>query len=1512
MGLMARLTDDAPDDIGARSPLSRFETADAASRVVATEVTPDLHDHATPTAGPLKQIGAPQLSAEAPGTPDAHNTLLAAVKNGPLSMLSTQLATLALNAGSASAASALARNEEPTGASATANADGRYITIDATARSGDGAALLAQLEAIGLEHGASFGAMAGGRLPIDQVSALSAIPDLAFARESEAVTNTGSVTSQGDKSEHSDLARAEFSVDGSGITVGILSDSFNNLGGQASGQASGDLPAGTGTQVLAEYDQKWGAGTDEGRAMAEIVHDVAPASSIIFATAFESEAGFAQNIVALANAGAKVIVDDVYYTQEPLYQDGVIAQAIEQVVKNDGVIYFSAAGNNAHQGFEAHYVASGLAPETGYESFAKLSTGARSDFLPITLRPGDEADIVLQWTEPSADASPGKGSQSDIDLFLYDGHGTQVASSVDDNIAGGNPVEEIDFTNNGSTTVTYNIAVGLFAGAAPTAFKILSLGDGTLGTSSLNINNGTVFGHPAAVDAIAVGAAWYKDTPAFGKSPPSIENFSSAGPVTIYFDENGNLLPTPEIRQTPNIVAPDGADTTFFYPGVDYEHNGFENFDGTSAAAPHAAAVAALMLQANASLTAQDIENLLGDSAIDMDNPKTAGFDKGFDVATGYGLIQANLAVKYADTLTITADAGHGKLLGTHLDDVFKGGAGNHVLDGRDGNDTLDYSAAKSTVTIDLATGKASNGFGGTDSFVDIENFVFGKVNAVVKGDNKDNTLTGNDGNDSLSGLDGADTLDGGKGNDLLDGGTGADKMAGGAGNDTYVVDELGDLVTEHTGEGVDTVRTSIDLDLTTKGYLGQEIENLLLLAGATKGTGNELANTITGNNSDNTLDGGAGADMLIGGKGNDTYEVDDAADKITELAGQGTNDTVETAITFSIAAFAQVENLKLLGSGNIDAIGNALGNQLIGNAGNNTLSGGGGNDTLNGGSGADTMIGGIGNDTYLVDQSGDQVIENPNGGVDTVIVTTAAIADATTFANVENFAITGAADWTFTGNGANNVITGAGGNDTLSGDAGNDTLNGGDGNDTLAGGDGNDTLAGGKGNDTLSGDVGNDRLDGGDGDDTLHGGAGNDSLAGGDGNDLLDGGIGIDTLIGGSGNDTYLVDNVRDRVIEGAGGGIDTIESDISLSLATLVYVENLTLFGATTHDATDTHALSGTGNALANIITGNAGDNVLNGGAGDDTLNGNDGNDTLVGGLGADTMTGGAGNDIYNVDNAGDHIVEGVGGGHDLIITTITLDLTGGNFAGQEIEAVTLAGKAALSIIGNDLGDTLTGNAAANHLTGGDGADKLNGGGGADVMAGGDGNDTYIVDNTKDTVIEDANKGTHDLVTSSVSYALSDNVEDLTLTGTAAISGTGNGDANVIAGNAANNVLSGLADDDTLSGGKGDDRLIGGSGADTFKYEALTDRGTGKEVITDFTKGAGGDVLDVHDLLTGLGDGAHAAGDGFIRFVDSGANTIVQIDANGAAGGANFVTLVTVLNVHLDPTTDAANLHL
>lgn len=340
----------------------------------------------------------------------------------------------------------------------------------------------------------------------------------------------------------------------------------------------------------------------------------------------------------MARAGADVIVDDIIFFAEPMFQDGVIAQAADKV-KRKGVPYFSAAGNNARDSYASRYRDSGVVGAFG---------GIRHDFDPgpavndlqtVTLGTGTTI-FSFQWAEPFFSVSGAPGSASDMDILVYltDGTFTGIAGATFN--IGGDAVEVFAITNSGAPAQV-QIGLELFDGPAPRFLKYVFFGSMTV--DEFDTASGTVYGHANAAGAEAVGAAFYPETPAFGQSPPLIEPFSSAGFTPILFRTNGT--PTLRIRRKPEIVAPDGTDTTFFPPPPlnpnDVEGNGFPNFFGTSAAAPHAAGVAALLLEIRPNASPNRIYRVLQRTAIDMDDPATPGFDIGFDFGTGFGLIDA-------------------------------------------------------------------------------------------------------------------------------------------------------------------------------------------------------------------------------------------------------------------------------------------------------------------------------------------------------------------------------------------------------------------------------------------------------------------------------------------------------------------------------------------------------------------------------------------------------------------------------------------------------------------------------------------------------------------------------------------------------------------------------------------------------------------------------------------------------------------------------------------------------
>jgi Ca2+-binding RTX toxin-like protein len=748
-----------------------------------------------------------------------------------------------------------------------------------------------------------------------------------------------------------------------------------------------------------------------------------------------------------------------------------------------------------------------------------------------------------------------------------------------------------------------------------------------------------------------------------------------------------------------------------------------------------------------------------------------------------------------------TLDA-QGKVAGGTINEIetFEGGASVYDVSG---------------ISVSIATLASSWINDDTEGFLKA---VF-KANDTITGSSADDFMVGYAGNDTISGLAGSDTLNGdagndsldggtendsllgGAGNDRLNGGTGSDDMDGGAGNDTYLAESTTDAAAE---AGVGTAGgTDIVLSSATAYSLGTNIENLTLIegGGSIGGTGNALNNVITGNSGDNELNGDAGKDKLLGGIGNDT---------------------------------------------------------LSGGADNDTLDGGTGDDSLDGGSGDDSMAGGAGNDTYSVDSLKDKATEslaNTKGGGDDTVESSVSftlgnnlddlvLLDSATPVNGTGNAL----DNAITGNKDANTLSGLAGKDALAGNGGDDSLSGGDGDDALDGGDGSDTLDGGKGTDQLTGGIGNDTyvLDLADtfselgedlsdtvaamfaidlndakyaeienatllgsaklnatgdvGDNILTGNSGVNTLTGNDGDDTLDGGKGMDSLVGGKGNDIYFADNAKEKIVDGEGEA-DEVRSTVTFALAALAGIENLTLLGAA--------ALNGTGDGGDNAVTGNDGKNKLDGGGGDDTVDGGLGNDTVTGGAGNDTLKGGQGNDMYLVD-AGDTVVEAADEGTDTVQSAVNASIA----AFANVENLILTGTAAIGGTGNSGNNVITGNTGDN---------ALDGGAGADTMIGGKGNDTYTVDDAKDVVTEAGGAGTDTVLTSLGGYALPMNVENLMLTGSGNIGGSGNTLANLLTGNDGDNVLDGLTGNDTLSGGSGGvDTLNGGLGTDTYLYAA------------------------------------------------------------------------------------------
>jgi len=509
-------------------------------------------------------------------------------------------------------------------------ADGRVLVdIDADVT----VALLRQIESSGGTIVASVPRFHSVRaqVPLEAVESLAALTNVTFVKQAVmARTRTGSVESEGDITHGAIGARTNFGVNGSGIKVGVLSDSVKNL---STSQSTGDLP--TNVVVLPGQSGTSISGNEgEGTAMLEIVHDLAPGAQLYFATAFASEASFAQNILDLRSNGCNIIVDDVGYFDEPAFQDGIIAQSVNSVTA-DGALYFSSAGNGGRldagtgAAWEGDFVDGGPVGAPMNHGRTDETGGRLHNFGSATydtiVGPTATYYVNLFWADPWG------ASTNDYDLFALNSSG----SAVDDYSNGTqvgvqNPYEIVTAASAGD-----RIVVIKFSGASRFIhLELLANGYGTLAVST----PGDVRGHNAATNAFAVAAVdVHSAYPGLFNSSNTNEYFSSDGPRKMFFQANGAPI-TPgnfmssggAVRLKPDISAADGASNSVA---------GFNPFFGTSAAAPHAAAVAALLWSYSPSLTTSQMRAILTNTAIDIG---TAGWDRD----AGFGIVMPGAAIQ--------------------------------------------------------------------------------------------------------------------------------------------------------------------------------------------------------------------------------------------------------------------------------------------------------------------------------------------------------------------------------------------------------------------------------------------------------------------------------------------------------------------------------------------------------------------------------------------------------------------------------------------------------------------------------------------------------------------------------------------------------------------------------------------------------------------------------------------------------------------------------------------------
>ncbi|ELS04865.1 Ca2+-binding protein, RTX toxin [Xenococcus sp. PCC 7305] len=1152
-----------------------------------------------------------------------------------------------------------------------------------------------------------------GYIAFDNISNLEVLVDegliMGVIPVYKPVTNVGDTDSQADFVQEANRVRAALptSYDGTGQTIAVFSDSYDTSGdGSAAADiTSGDLPAG-GVTVLQELDEP---GSDEGRAMLQLVHDLAPGADLVFSSVFFGEADFAQQIRDAADStigNSSVLVDDIGYLSEPFFQDGLIAQAIDDVVTNEDVTYFSAAGNSADESYEAtsiNFVNTGVG--TGQFSDIKydFDPGAGIDTnQQITLAPGASFRISFQWDDPFFTTS---GVDTDLDIFIYDSANNLVDQSASNNIANQTPFEIVVVENTSASNQDFFIEIEKFAGPDPNRIKWISFDNDPLFVE-YDTNSPTINGHPAATNAQAVAAI-----PFFDQNNP--EPFTSEGPNTILFEPNGTLKAVPEIRQTPDIAAIDDTNTTFFIPGNDIPEDldTFPNFSGTSAAAPHAAAVAALVQQANPSFTPHQVYARLQSTAIDIT-------PSGFDNVTGFGLINAYDAIfgsVVPATLPFSENFDDGDLpLAFETNSNTSGriqvtsdfsplGAQQLILD----SSAEGFGLSLNEAILHLDT----TGF--TDILLSFQQKEFSDEDDVMP-----STFLGSNNSDGVAlSVDGTNWV-------RLISLTGSNSLSSFQTN-SFDLTAIAAANSLTLGSDVQIKFQQFDnFPLTNDGFAFDNISvtgTSISICNPTNGDDN-LTSCVT--SGDDNINGLGGNDTLAGGDGNDTLNGSTGNDVIfgqndnDRLLGGDDNDTLY-GDSGNDVMFGQNDNDRLLGGdGNDTLYGDAGADILIGQNDNDRLLGGDDNDTLYGGSGLDKLQGGDGNDTLYGESDADVMFgQNDNdrllGGDGNDTLYGDAGADILIGQN-DNDRLLGGDDGDF--------LYGGIGDDTLIGQSGADDLFGEENNDFLYGGDGNDTLDGGAQDDVLFGDDNDDRLLGKDGNDTLNGGSGLDTLQGGNGNDNLNGNAGADVLFGQNNDDRLL-----------GGDDNDTLYGDAGADL----------LFGQNNDD----RLLGGNGN---DTLYGDAGADILIGQNNNDRLLGGNDNDALYGGSGLDTLQGGNGNDtLYGESDAdvlfgqnNDDRLLG-GDGNDTLYGDSGADV----LIGQNNNDRLLGGNGNDTLFGESGADVLVGQNNNDSLLGGDGADTLIGGLGLDRLVGGPDSDRFTLESniTADRVIiEDFADGT------------------------------------------------------------------------------------------------------------------------------------------------------------------------
>ncbi len=738
----------------------------------------------------------------------------------------------------------------------------------------------------------------------------------------------------GDNALNGPAARSIYGVSGAGIKVGILSDSYNVNGGAATAIAEGLLPA-NGVTVLKEGPT---GSTDEGQAIAELIHQTAPGAQLYFYTAYNSEQDFANGIQALTNAGCQVIIDDIAWDDEPFFQlAGPIDTAAEQAVAA-GVNYFSAAGNDGSNFFQGSFDPTSTTIVGVGTITANLFPGGVA-FQTATIPAGENVTLGLQWPAPytanNADA---------LTVYAVAANGTVTTSFQ----SGQEPAVLLNFPT-ASSAQSYQIYVAQTPGtAAPGEFKYVLEGGGTLSGAGVGVGSGSIYGHDLVPGVNAVGAINVANTPSEG-GIPAPESYTSTGPGQLLLAPNGTPLAQPQTLNTPAFLAPDGASTSVFAP-----------FLGTSAAAAEAAAVGALMLQADPSLHNADLSTLLTDSAIPAGAASVAGA----------GLIQANLAVGFAATRDIVGSPqatirGIGQACtvtgGASTQEIIAGSAPSLLQS--EGSTTLLAGAGADTVNL---AGASALLFGSTGSLLvgymdGTDTLVAGAGSMTVRGGSGGGFEYGSAAGDNALTAGNAPTW-------LVQGGAGDTLAAAGGGNDTLF----------SAGSGAATL-----LGGGTAGNvfvaIGSGADLIMAGAGTNVVALGAGADTVVGGTGSLVLLAGSGAQVVFGGSQGGNYLA--AGSGAATLVGGGTADTLTGAGAGDVLVAASTGNNTLIAGQGVEILigGNGATNDFVAGAADALIAPEAASAVVQLGSGQSTVLAGSGSDVL-------DLVNGTGGGTDFVV----------------------------------------------------------------------------------------------------------------------------------------------------------------------------------------------------------------------------------------------------------------------------------------------------------------------------------------------------------------------------------------------------------------------------------------------------------------------------------------------------------------------------------------------